>query len=440
MIQMRPVLPIGYSDFKTIREKAFLIADKSLFIEESILIEDLVCLITRPRRFGKTMNMSMLKYFYDGVNTEHKLQPGLNKNLFEGLKIMDRGPKILSHMGAYPVVFMSLKEVSAPLESLFKTNLQNAFGRLYREHGYLLDHIDRPEDKATFQQITELSFEPSLIPKALVNLCQHLYEYHGVKPIVLIDEYDHPINQAFAAKEPYHDKVIDAFRPIFENTFKDKNVIYKAILTGVTRVGYTNMFSGLNNFTLCTMLDKDYNDCFGFTENEVSELCAQTDRPFSDEIKQWYNGYQLPGICVYNPWSIVNYLRNGELKPYWSDTGYTTLINTLLQTYRTNPHIQQGMLNLVEGESTAARIDLRFNYDALKTNADSFWMLLFFTGYLNAKKDPYASSTYQLTPPNLEIQDVFLSWIRLWFSDHSTRDLQRLWHVHNAHLSREQSV
>ena len=412
-------LPIGYSDFKEVREGQFLFVDKSLFIEEVVRTRNLVCLLIRPRRFGKTLNMSMLRYFFEGVNADGKLQPGLNSHLFEGLKVMDCGPEILKHMGAYPVVCMSLKNLSDTSPRIFETNVQDAFGMLYKEHAYLLEHLNDPADIRDFKLILTRSFDMALVPKALVNLCRHLYEYHGVKPIVLIDEYDHPINHAFAAKESFHNDVIGILRSILENAFKDQVYASKVILTGVARVGYNNLFSGINHFVLCTLLDSDFNHHFGFTEEEVKWLCDKTDRPFSPEVKDWYNGYQLPGVCVYNPWSVINYLRKGELKPYWSNTGQTTLIENLLKTYRTDSQIRRDMFSLIEGTQMTATIDLKFNYDNLKEGGDSFWMLLFFTGYLNAKKNEVTGLEYTLSIPNLEIRETLLSWIRLWFTQKS---------------------
>ncbi|MEI8295972.1 MAG: AAA family ATPase, partial [Alphaproteobacteria bacterium] len=318
-------LPIGQSDFRKIIDGKFDFVDKSLLIPQ-ILDGAEVILITRPRRFGKTLNMSMLRYFFaetvDGQPT---------KGLFDNLKVMQSGEEVLKHHGHYPVIFLSFRDIK---ETSFASAYQKIYEtiiRVYSEFAYLqnsdllLDH-----QKDFFRSVLQQKANQAQLETSLLLLTDYLFKHHRVKPIVLIDEYDTPIQSGFL--NGYYNEVIGFFRGLFGAALKDNQHLSKAVMTGIMRVSRESLFSGLNNIKAYSVLHPKFSSFFGFTQEEVDQLLSKASlQNKASAVKHWYNGYQIGNSTLYNPWSIVNCIEDeGTLQPFWINTSDNALIKDLL--------------------------------------------------------------------------------------------------------------
>ena len=323
--QAVPRLPIGISDFKKVATRDYLFIDKSLFIKEIIQDGADVILITRPRRFGKTLTMSMLYYFL-------QCQQLLNQNIFENLAISQDKSFCEKHQNKYPVIFVSFKDIKlSSYQEAYKA-IVVLMKNLYAEHDYLLeDDILRPHEKALFNEILNQKADTANLHEAIQQLSLYLAKKFGIGPIILIDEYDTPIQAAYL--EGYYDQMIELMRNIFGPSLKDNDHLEKAVVTGITRVAQESLFSGVNNFAVYTILRGKYGQYFGFTESEVVLLIKATGSQVSLElVRDWYNGYKVGEYVVYNPWSIITCLDNeGKLEPYWLNTSSSDLIRRFIE-------------------------------------------------------------------------------------------------------------
>lgn len=406
-------LPIGQSDFKKIVEGGFKLIDKSLLIPE-ILKEAEVILITRPRRFGKTLNMSMLRYFF--AKDVHG-QP--TQNLFNNLKVAQAGDIIQQHQGKYPVIFLSFKDIKESSFELAYDKIYETLIALYDEFSYLQESSALSEhQKDFFKQILKREANQAQLENSLQMLSLCLFKHHGEKVIILIDEYDTPIQSGYL--KDYYERTIALFRNFFGAALKDNPHLFKAVLTGILRISRESLFSGLNNLKVYSVLHPQFGSFFGFTETEVAELLdkAQLQNKAS-ELKHWYNGYHFGNTVLYNPWSIVNCIQDGgSFKTFWINTSDNELIKSLL--LKSSADFKHRLEILLEGSPIERLIDENVVFPDLKKNTDSaIWSFLVMTGYLKigTHEDTNRGSLCQLAIPNQEIRNLYQTIIESWLAN-----------------------
>ena len=393
----KKAVPVGIEDFERIINEDYYYVDKTMLIEELLINRAPVTLFTRPRRFGKTLNMSMIKYFFDVKNKEE------NKKLFENLKIYNS--EYMSEQGKYPVIFISLKDLKG---NSWKENfilIKKYIKNIYMEFYNLKDKLN-PIFKNDFEKIV-MEKEDADWLYALKNLSNYLYEYYGEKAIILIDEYDAPIINAF--DKGYYNEAINFFQTFYSSALKTNNSLKYGILTGITRIIKEGIFSGLNNLKVDTILNKKYSEYFGLLESEVIEMLDYFGMKYKiEEVKEWYNGYIFGESEVYNPWSIVNYIDNGEIKAYWANVSGNTLLENMLN--HAGESVYEDLKRFTDGESIEKYISDGTTIKSLLSNDDEIWQLLLYSGYLtkDEKQEKESdSNVYNLKIPNKEIRKYF---------------------------------
>lgn len=411
--------PVGISDFKELIEGDYLFADKSLLIKDIIEEGANVILITRPRRFGKTLNLSMLYYF---LAKNH----GDGKNLFEGLNISKDEEFCKKHQQQYPAIFISFKNVKESNYYKAYNRITELIRQLYESHKYLLEgDILSESEKALFMDLLYEKANEAKVKGALQQLAIYIGRKFNQSPIILIDEYDTPIQEAYLRN--YYQEMIDLMRGILGDALKDnkpnERILTKAILTGITRIAQESLFSGLNNITVYSLLDEEYGQYFGFTEEEVLKLSAPSKQKASIElIKEWYNGYQVGQYTLYNPWSIINCLNNNKpLKPYWVNTAGTDLIAELLGLAK--PAVKQQLEELLQGKIIKQPISENLVFSDLKTSEEALWSLLVYAGYLKVLSSELIGYELmaQMAIPNKEVSFVYDKIIADWFHEATSR-------------------
>ena len=400
---------IGESNFKGLRLRKNYFIDKTMYIKDIIDNQARVLLVTRPRRFGKTLNMSMLRYFFDCDVKD-------SKELFEGLKIMEQGEKYTSKLGAYPCIYLTLKDVNVDNYERMATGFKSAVLDAYREHRYLLDSDKVYDDeKARINDILYIREDEEQLIKSIRELSGYLYR-HYEKPVMLfIDEYDVPIQAAYVEK--YYEQAIKFLKNFYTTTFKDNPYLEKTVLTGVSRVAKESIFSGANNFKVFTVLDNEFADDFGITSEEMDKVIEDFNvKEDKEEIKKWYDGYRIGNVeGIYNPWSILNYLTDKQLKPYWVNTSSNDLIK---MTIKKSTTVKEKMEKLLKGEAIEVPIDLETIIDGIEENENNIWGLMLGTGYLKVDEVVnLAEGIYKVKLPNYEIKLLFQSIVRSWFND-----------------------
>ncbi len=414
--------PIGISDFEEIVQGNFYFIDKTLLIKEIMENGAKVILLTRPRRFGKTLNLSMLYYFLseDYCNK-------VNQNLFKGLNISKETEFCKKHQGQYPVIFISFKDIKELTFSAAYAKITLLIKKLYGNHRYLLEgNLLAQDEKDTFVAILNQEANQENIEASIQNLAEYLTKIFNRFPIILIDEYDTPIQQAYLKE--YYDEMISLMRSLLGQALKDnkpnERFLEKAIITGITRVGQESIFSGLNNFDVYSVLEEKYGQYFGFTEKEVLKLIndSQQTLPIAP-IKEWYNGYQVGRYILYNPWSIIKCLQNkGTLEWYWVNTSSNDLIAELLTGASDTTKLQ--FEKLLQGEVIERPISKNLVFPDIEENAEALWSLLLYTGYLKVLSTQRAEFQMlaQLAIPNREIRFVYNKIIAQWFSIEANMD------------------
>lgn len=405
-------LPIGCSDFKKVIDEQFDFVDKSLLIKE--IVDDAeVILITRPRRFGKTLNMSMLRYFFELSSDDRAY-------LFNNLKISSEADLLLKHQGQYPVVYLTLKDVKEHSYPAAFEKIQHLIGKIYDEFSSVLLHSDKLTDfqKNYMNGILTRRASQVDVEDSLLMLSKALYDHYGKKVCILIDEYDTPIQSGYLHN--YYDEIVGFFRNLFSAALKDNVYLFKSVLTGILRISKESLFSGLNNLKVYSVLHPKYGAYFGFTEDEVKALLHQTGlEKNSAEIKDWYNGYQIGDHVLYNPWSIINCFQDdGVLGPYWVNTSDNALIKTLL--LKSSEGFKERFELLLEGNSIERLIDENFVYpDLMKNNESAVWSLLLMTGYLkiDSCQKTDQGTLCHLRIPNREIRNLYRGIIEQWLSN-----------------------
>jgi hypothetical protein len=406
---MQGRIPIGIDDFRELRERGLEYIDKSHLIRE--LLDDAgvkVTLLPRPRRFGKTLNLSMIRCFLE------KRDEDLSR-LFDGLSIWAAGEPYRAHFQRYPVIHITFKGVKAATWELAWDEICRKLATLFREHRALLDggHLSEREAR-DFHAVLEGSAGQAVYESALLDLSRMLQRQHKAPVVILIDEYDEPIHAGYL--QGYARPVLDFFQTFFIEGLKDNPHLWKGVLTGTLR-----LFSGLNNIAVYTLLRPEMSTCFGFTEPEVTALLERSglaDR--MADLAHWYNGYRFGDAVVYNPWSILNYIasRDKRLRNYWVTTSSNDLVRDMLQRHALA--IQPSIEALLEGGSIERRVNEDVVLADLATRADALFGLLVFSGYLRAEvveADPSEEITYRLSIPNREVRDVYASTFRAWLED-----------------------
>ena len=406
---MKKGIAIGESDFKSIIERNDYYFDKTLWIEELIKDSARIKLFTRPRRFGKTLNMTTLKYFFSMKNAEE------NRKLFEGLDISKS--EYFKYQGQYPVLFLSLKDVK---QSTWKSCLESIVDIVrglysdYREVREKLEDIELEVFNNILFNKAEANYK-----KSLRFLCECIYKRYGKKAVLLIDEYDTPLVAANMYGY-FEGESRDFFRDFYSTVLKDNEYLEMAVLTGIVRVAKENIFSGLNNLYVYDTFDDGYSSYFGLTQKEVEEALKYYEIDFEiDKVKKWYDGYKFAGIEIYNPWSITYYMKNKKIGPYWVNTSDNLLIYDTLK--KGDLEIIEELKQLIERKELVKSLDKGFSFEDLKVSPGYIWSLMVASGYLRVVRklndDPF-STDYVVDIPNLEILSFFeKDFIRRFMKD-----------------------
>ena len=399
---------IGTSDFKKLRIKQDYYIDKSMYIKDIIDNRSEVVLVTRPRRFGKTLNMSMLKYFFDCDVKDAK-------ELFKGLKIMEQGEKYTSKLGAYPCIYLTMKDLNVSTYEYMIMQLRTAMMEIYFEKKYLLEKEMSDGEKETYNRMLGAKANEMEILNSVKLLSKLLCNYYNKPVMLFIDEYDVPIQTAYV--ENYYEQAIKFLKAFYGNTFKDNPYIEKTILTGVSRVAKESIFSGANNFDVYTVLNDEFADDFGITSEEIDKVLKDFNvEEEKNEIQRWYDGYRIGNVeGIYNPWSLLNYLAKKELKPYWVNTSSNDLIK---MTIKNSVTAKEKMERLLKDEEVEVPINLETVIDGIEENEDNIWGLMLGTGYLKVVEVvDLAEGIYKVKLPNYEIKLLFQDIVRNWFKD-----------------------
>lgn len=407
----RKKLPIGISDYRKLIEEDYYYVDKTDFIRQVIEEGSLITLLPRPRRFGKTLNLSTLRYFFE--KTEGNIfRPLFNGKSIEGWKDFEK------YQGKYPVIMVTLKDCKGDtfeeMLLLLARELQSEFIR----HDYLREHIQQADYLDQFVRLQNRKATPDEITGSLRLLSELLTVYWGTPPLVLLDEYDTPIHVAF--DKGYYDRMIGFMRNFMSLVFKDNTDIFRGVITGILRVSKESIFSGLNNIDVDTILEQSMCSSFGFTQEE-------TDRMLSDysmgnqkeEVKQWYDGYLFGGQTIYNPWSVLSFIsKGGVLAPYWVNTGSDVLLRHLLADGPSQ--IRSGVESLIQGEPIRSVINDKLAFPDLLASPINIWSFMLFSGYLKASDSqltPEDLIEYELQIPNREVKTVYRTIIRSWIDN-----------------------
>ena len=390
---MKKGIGIGIEDFKKIIEEDCYYFDKTNYIEELLKDRTEIKLFTRPRRFGKTLNMSTIKHFFDIKNNEE------NRKLFNNLDI-EKSVHI-KEQGQYPVIFVSMKGIKDITWEEAKSSLKILISKLYSEFKYLLDDLDE-FDLPRFKKYLLADIDFANLKNALEFLTRVLYEKHKKEVILLIDEYDSPLISAY--EHNYYDEAINFFKVFYGEALKTNDYLKIGIITGIIRVIKAGIFSDLNNLRIYSILDKQYSDFFGFTEKEVEKMLIDFSIEYNlPEVKSWYDGYKFGDTEVYNPWSILNFVQNRELEGYWIGTSGNFLIKEVLKD--SNSEINASLEKLFNGEKIEEVITGNSDLSSLLSYHE-IWELLLFSGYLTVNKK-IDEDVYSLRLPNKEIKKFF---------------------------------
>ena len=398
---------IGTSDFKKLRIKDYYYIDKTMYIKDILDNKSEIVLVTRPRRFGKTLNMSMLKYYFDCTKKD-------SKELFQGLKILEQEEKYTSKLGYYPVIYVTLKDAGLMNYNLMIMQLKTIMMEVYYEHRYVLEKEEMSEgERKIFNRMLSAEANDIDIMNSLKILSKILYQYYNKPVILLIDEYDVPLQNAYI--QGYYEEAVSFYRTFYGATFKDNPYLEKTVITGVSRVAKESIFSGANNFDVYTVLDDEFSDDFGITEEEMEKVIQDFGiEEERKEIKKWYDGYRIGNTeGIYNPWSILNYLKNKQLMQYWVNTSSNDLIKLVLKNSST---VKEKMERLLKDEEIEVPINLETIIVGIENNEDNIWGLMLGTGYLKVTEVVnLAEHIYKVKLPNYEIKLLFQQIINDWF-------------------------
>ena len=409
---MRPrPIPIGIDDFRTVRETGLEYVDKSDLIREIVDRPGVqVLLLPRPRRFGKTLNLSMLRCWFEKRETDLS-------HLFEGLSIWQAGDEYRAHFQRYPVIHFNFKGSKGATFEATLGAIREKVIDLYKAHRALLDggRLDEVSERR-YRQILDGTAEQTLYDSALLDLSECLHAHHGEKVVILIDEYDEPIHAGHV--HGYTNQILDFMSTFLGEGLKSNVHLHKAVVTGILRVAKENLFSGLNNLAVYTLLRGELHTCFGFTEAEVAALLERHGRgDCLEDVRRWYNGYLFGGEVIYNPWSVLCFLdsREAAVKPYWLSTSSNDLVRELLELYAFE--LQPVFESLLQGGSIDVTLDENVVLADIRRSPDALWSLLVFSGYLKAEAAPpdaLGNLVHRLSIPNHEVRGVYSTTFRGW--------------------------
>lgn len=429
-------LPVGIENFEEIRKFGFYYMDKTKLIEQLVETGGKVTLFTRPRRFGKTLNMSMLRAFFEA---------GADTTLFDGLYIAGNKEICEQYMGKYPVIFLSLKSVEGLSYEDARYRITELAGREAQRFSFLSES-DKLSDneKEQYQAIVALhngkySMDENILTSSIYILSHLLHRHYGQKTVILIDEYDVPLDKAF--QNGYYREMVSLIRGLFGMALKTNDSLQFAVLTGCLRISKESIFTGFNNFEVLSVLNVPYDESFGFTDNEVEKLLD--DYTFSDhypEVKEWYDGYHFGNTDIYCPWDVIRYCKslcadpNAMPEDFWSNSSGNAIVRRFID--KADVQTKNEIERLIAGEYIEKEISLELTYDELDKNIENLWSVLFTTGYLT-HQGRTESGKYRLTIPNREIKNLFIKKIREWFSDVSRNDGKKLEEFSNAFLEKD---
>ena len=402
-------IAIGKQSFEDIRKKDCFYIDKTDFIKDWWESADDVTLITRPRRFGKTLNMDMLKCFFSN-------QYEGRKELFEGLGIW-KDEEYRELQGTYPVIFLSFADIKGNTFEMARQQVCIKILDLYEENEYLLEGDMLGESEKAFYKSVSMDMSDAIISTSLNKLCVFMHKKKKKKVIIILDEYDTPMQEAYM--NGYWDELVALTRSLFNSTFKTNPYLERGIMTGITRVSKESIFSDLNNLKVVTTTSREYATIFGFTEKEVFDALDEVN--MSNEkaaVKEWYDGFTFGDVKdIYNPWSIINYLQTGKIDSYWTDSSSNGIVNKLIKTG--TPDVKEAMAVLISGGVIEKKIDEQIAFDQLDKNEDAIWSLLLASGYLCIESYKEVGrlkrKIYGLKLTNLEVERMFEVMIEQWF-------------------------
>ncbi len=414
-------IAIGVEDFKEIIDKGAYFVDKTLMIKKLIESQAKVTLFTRPRRFGKTLNQFMIRRFFEDERTRSGERMD-NGYLFNGLVIAKCGDDILSHQQQYPVIFLSLKSAKQPnFEEAYKKLCGEIAGE-FRRHQYLLEGNSLADDqKIVFKKIMTLQADYGEYNDALKLLSECLWQYHGKNTIILIDEYDVPLENAYF--RGFYDKMIDFIRSLFESALKTNPYLERSVITGCLRISKESIFTGLNNLETDSVLHTRFGDSFGFTQEEVEAMLAYYDlNEQLEEVKKWYDGYLFSDFEIYNPWSILKYVNDRKDHvtrfplPYWSNTSSNSIVHEMVE--EAGEDARRDLETLMDSGTIEKIVHEEITYADIHKSQDNLWNFLFFTGYLKKMgewTDAEGDLHLEMAIPNMEIKKIYRESITEWF-------------------------
>lgn len=428
-------LPVGIDSFDKIRKNGFYYIDKSGLIEQLVQLGGEVTLFTRPRRFGKTLNMSMLRSFFE---------TGTDASLFDGLYISGNKEICDEYMGKYPVIFLSLKDVDGLKYENAKYRIMELIGR-EAERYFFLGDSDRLSENEKEQYKTMIalqngkySMDENVLTSSLRLLSHLLFQHYGEKTVILIDEYDVPLDKAF--QNGYYQEMVSLIRGLFGMALKTNDSLQFAVLTGCLRISKESIFTGLNNFKVLSILDSRFDEQFGFTDQEVKKILDDYElSSHFKETKEWYDGYRFGKADIYCPWDVINYVEQLRYDPeavpqdFWSNSSGNAMVRRFIDM--ADVSTKNEIERLIAGESIEKDVTPELTYDELDKSIENLWSVLFTTGYLT-HKGRTESGKYRLVIPNREVRNLFVKKIREWFSDVSRKDGQTLEQLCDAFVNK----
>ncbi|OFI07072.1 putative AAA-ATPase [Clostridium acetireducens DSM 10703] len=408
-------IPVGISDFKELIQDNYYFVDKTLFIKDIIEDGAKAILLPRPRRFGKTLNMSMLKYFFEKTQED-------NSVLFQNLEICNY-KDIMNYQGKYPVIYISFKDIKYSNWKDCREAIAFLISSIFEDFKYVIDEKSSEQEQYYYNKILSSNSSIVELEMSFKVLTELLYKKTGKKPIVLIDEYDVPIQEAYLKK--YYDELIGFMRNFFSGALKDNIYLEKAVLTGILRVAKESIFSGLNNLIIYSILSPYYNQYFGFTEKELEILLNYYKINCDIEnIKEWYNGYKFGELTIYNPWSVLNYIRERKMgfRAYWANTSSNDLIRDLLA--KGNNAVKSELETLINGKKLVKAIDENIVMNEIEMSTENLWSFLLFSGYLKILNTEIIDGRVYCTLgiPNKEVKFIYEEIILKWFKENINND------------------
>ena len=444
---MKKALPIGVDNFEKIIKEQYYYVDKTMFIKELLDMKGEVNLFTRPRRFGKTLNLSMLRYFFEDTGDMEKNAE--NKDLFQGLKIMDAGESYTSQMGMYPVINLTLKSAKQEdFETAYYMMQTGIAAEFLRHRGMVEKGKEKlsPKEYERYMDIAEERADEKEVRNSLQLFCRCMYEITGKNTVILIDEYDVPLENAYF--RGFYDKMVGFIRSLFESALKTNDYLQLAVITGCLRISKESIFTGLNHLNIVSILDKKYSEHFGFTEPEVLQMMSYYNvESRISSMKEWYDGYLFGNTEVYNPWSVIKFLYdlysdvNAFPRPYWINTSSNDIIKDLIT--KADRETKRQIETLLQGETLDIQVHEEVTYGDMESRGENLWNFLYFTGYLTKEAEYFKESSIYLKAriPNTEVKTIYqttiLGWMRQKIEKQDFRDLYRAMEDGNAEKMRD---